>query len=120
MLKSPYPVTPSLLAMVEAASCRGACSLEQVTTPPPPSSPPPAPSYPSPPSLSPSLLPPSPQPCACHSPLSVHRRNVSTMASPVVLVFQGVHQAVHQVSLHQPQSNTSPLSVHSQSNVNPL
>jgi len=37
------------------------------------------------------------QACSCQSPLSVHRRNVSTMASPVILVFQGFHQAVYQV-----------------------
>jgi len=38
------------------------------------------------------------QPCSCQQ-ASVHRRNVSTMASPVVLVFEGFHHAVYQVFL---------------------
>ena len=84
--------------MVEVTECRGRCTLEQVD-----------------------ILAPfkfrvffaiinsgsfslqdhfkfSSKACSCQSPLSVHRRNVSTMASPVVLVFKGFHHAVYQVN----------------------
>ena len=85
--------------MVEASDCKGRCTLEQVwsffCT------------------LEQVILPqgiwtflslPSSssifgvfQACSCQSTSSVHRRNVSTMASPVILVFQGFHHAVYQV-----------------------
>ena len=97
--------TTTLLRMVEAGVCRGHCSLEQVMQ-----------------EMKEmnemqetqemqeiqemqemqeiqerKVTMPLSQPCSCRGNLSVHRRNVSTMASPVVIMFEGFHHAVYQV-----------------------